>query len=85
MTECSFTVWLAAQAAERESRGLTRRLTEADRGEPLLDLAGNDYLGLARDPRVVDGAVAAVRAYGAGAGASSTCSARSPRSARRPI
>lgn len=70
MTECSFTVWLAAQAAERESRGLTRRLTEADRGEPLLDLAGNDYLGLARDPRVVDGAVAAVRAYGAGAGAS---------------
>ncbi len=70
MTECSFTGWLAAQAAERESRGLTRRLTEADRGEPLLDLAGNDYLGLARDPRVVDGAVAAVRAYGAGAGAS---------------
>lgn len=66
----SFTGWLAAQAAERESRGLTRRLTEADRGEPLLDLAGNDYLGLARDPRVVDGAVAAVRAYGAGAGAS---------------
>jgi 8-amino-7-oxononanoate synthase len=66
----SFTDWLAAQAAERESRGLTRRLTEADRGEPLLDLAGNDYLGLARDPRVVDGAVAAVRAYGAGAGAS---------------
>ena len=39
-------------------------------GEHLLDLAGNDYLGLARDPRVVAGAVAAARAYGAGAGAS---------------
>jgi 8-amino-7-oxononanoate synthase len=70
MTESSFPAWLAAQAAEREARGLTRRLNEADRGELLLDLAGNDYLGLARDPRVVAGAVAAARAYGAGAGAS---------------
>jgi 8-amino-7-oxononanoate synthase len=32
----------------------------------LLDLAGNDYLGLAGDPRVVEGAVAAARAWGAG-------------------
>lgn len=70
MTGSSFPAWLAAQAAEREARGLTRRLAEADRGEPLLDLAGNDYLGLARDPRVVAGAVAAAQAYGAGAGAS---------------
>jgi 8-amino-7-oxononanoate synthase len=70
MTESSFPAWLAAQAAGREARGLTRRLVEADRGELLLDLAGNDYLGLARDPRVVAGAVAAARAYGAGAGAS---------------
>ena len=37
---------------------------------PLLDLAGNDYLGLARDPRVVAAAVAATKRYGAGAGAS---------------
>jgi 8-amino-7-oxononanoate synthase len=66
----SFPAWLAAQAAQREDRGLTRRLAESDRGEPLLDLAGNDYLGLARDPRVVAGAVAAARAYGAGATAS---------------
>ena len=70
MTGSSFPAWLAAQAAEREARGLTRRLVEADRGERLLDLAGNDYLGLARDPRVVAGAVAAARAYGAGAAAS---------------
>jgi 8-amino-7-oxononanoate synthase len=70
VTGSSFPAWLAAQAAEREAHGLTRRLVEADRGEPLLDLAGNDYLGLARDPRVVAGALAAARAYGAGAGAS---------------
>jgi len=65
----SFPAWLAAQAADRAGRGLTRRLVHADR-EPLLDLAGNDYLGLARDPRVVAGAVAAAESYGAGAGAS---------------
>jgi 8-amino-7-oxononanoate synthase len=73
MTESGFPAWLAAQAAEREEQGLTRRLAEpaiSDRGEPLLDLAGNDYLGLARDPRVVAGAVAAAQAYGAGACAS---------------
>jgi 8-amino-7-oxononanoate synthase len=70
VTGSSFPAWLAAQAAERAARGLTRRLVEADRGEPLLDLAGNDYLGLARDPRVVAGAVEAARTYGAGAGAS---------------
>jgi 8-amino-7-oxononanoate synthase len=70
MSQSSFPAWLAAQAADREERGLTRRLAESDRGEPLLDLAGNDYLGLARDPRVVAGAVAAAHAYGAGACAS---------------
>ena len=70
MNASSFPAWLAAEAAEREARGLTRRLTDSDRGEPLLDLAGNDYLGLARHPGVVAGAVAAAQAYGAGAGAS---------------
>jgi 8-amino-7-oxononanoate synthase len=69
MNESSFPAWLAAQAADRADRGLIRRLVDSDR-EPLLDLAGNDYLGLARDPRVVAGAVAAAQSYGAGAGAS---------------
>lgn len=69
MNDHSFPAWLAAQAADRAGRGLTRRLVPADR-ESLLDLAGNDYLGLARDPRVVAGAVAAAQEYGAGAGAS---------------
>jgi len=69
MSESSFPAWLAAQAADRANRGLTRRLVHSD-SEGLLDLAGNDYLGLARHPRVVAGAVAAARSYGAGAGAS---------------
>jgi 8-amino-7-oxononanoate synthase len=69
VTGSSFPAWLAAQAADRAERGLTRRTVPAD-GEDLLDLAGNDYLGLARDPRVVAGAVEAARRYGAGAGAS---------------
>jgi 8-amino-7-oxononanoate synthase len=69
MNDSSFPAWLASQAADRAERGLTRRLVHSD-AEPLLDLAGNDYLGLARDPRVVAGAVAAAQSYGAGAGAS---------------
>jgi 8-amino-7-oxononanoate synthase len=69
MNEPSFQAWLAAQAADRAGRGLARRLADSD-SEPLLDLAGNDYLGLARDPRVVAGAADAARTYGAGAGAS---------------
>jgi 8-amino-7-oxononanoate synthase len=36
----------------------------------MIDLAGNDYLGLARHPRVVAGAAEAAQRYGAGAGAS---------------
>jgi 8-amino-7-oxononanoate synthase len=65
-----FTDWLAARAAEREAAGLTRRLFASDTAGPMLDLAGNDYLGLARDPRVVTAAAKAAEAYGAGAGAS---------------
>ena len=62
--------WLEERALDREARGLVRRLVEHDAMPPLLDLAGNDYLGLARDPRVVEGAVEAARRYGAGARAS---------------
>lgn len=61
--------WLAEAAATRERAGLVRDV-RAVKGDDLLDLAGNDYLGLRRHPAVVAGAVAAAETYGGGAGAS---------------
>ena len=58
--------WLDAHAATRRDAGLRRVLRPRAADEPLLDLAGNDYLGLSSDPRIVEGAVAATRAWGAG-------------------
>jgi 8-amino-7-oxononanoate synthase len=55
--------WLEQAREQTRARGLVRRL---DPSEGLLDLASNDYLGLARHPEVVEAAVAAVRRYGAG-------------------
>ncbi len=65
-----FEDWLADQAQQREDAGLTRHLVPRHPSERIVDLAGNDYLGLARHPRVVEGAVTAALEYGAGAGAS---------------
>jgi 8-amino-7-oxononanoate synthase len=63
---------LGRQAAAREQAGLTRRLdVRPERADDdALDLAGNDYLGLARHPVVIEAAGAAARRYGAGARAS---------------
>ncbi|MDL5156917.1 8-amino-7-oxononanoate synthase [Actinomycetospora termitidis] len=58
--------WLDTTAEARRAAGLRRVLSPRDVVEPLVDLASNDYLGLARDPRVVEGAVAATRTWGAG-------------------
>ncbi|WP_230880042.1 8-amino-7-oxononanoate synthase [Planomonospora sp. ID67723] len=58
---------LRAKAAAREAAGLRRTLrarTPDDDG--LVDLASNDYLGLARDGRVAEAAVEAIRAWGTG-------------------
>lgn len=66
----SYAQWLASEAAAREAAGLTRHLVASDTAGPMIDLAGNDYLGLSRDPRVVAGATKAAQEYGAGAGAS---------------
>lgn len=60
---------LRAAAWQRRRAGLVRTLRPRP-DAPVLDLAGNDYLGLARDPRVVDAAAAAAHEWGAGAGAS---------------
>ena len=65
-----FDGWLATQARDREEAGLTRRLVSRNPSESVIDLAGNDYLGLSRHADVIAGAVAAAEEYGAGAGAS---------------
>lgn len=65
-----YEAWLAERAAARADAGLVRRLFASDLAGPMIDLAGNDYLGLARDPRVVTAATKSAEAYGAGAGAS---------------
>ncbi len=58
---------LREDTERRELAGLRRRLRprSADH-DGLIDLASNDYLGLSRDPRLVEGAVRAVREYGTG-------------------
>ncbi len=59
--------WLDAAAAERVTAGLHRTLRPRRPGScGELDLASNDYLGLARDERVLTGAAAALASWGAG-------------------
>ena len=65
--------WLTQAAAQRSRSGAVRttdprRHPRADDG--LLDLASNDYLGLAGDQRLRLAAAAATRKFGTGAGAS---------------
>ncbi|WP_168582524.1 8-amino-7-oxononanoate synthase [Gephyromycinifex aptenodytis] len=62
--------FLRQHARRREDLGLVRTLTPRRPSQGLLDLAGNDYLGLLRHPHVIDSAVAAAREHGGGAGAS---------------
>nr|WP_245812116.1 8-amino-7-oxononanoate synthase [Actinophytocola xinjiangensis] len=59
--------WLDTRADERRRAGLTRTLRPRRPDSDLLDLAGNDYLGLSRDKRVAGAAAAATLRWGAGA------------------
>jgi 8-amino-7-oxononanoate synthase len=52
--------------AAREAAGLRRVLRPRPSVETILDLAGNDYLGLAREPRVLQAAALAALEWGAG-------------------
>ncbi len=52
--------------AAREAAGLRRVLRPRPADDGVLDLAGNDYLGLSRDPRVTAAAAGAALAWGAG-------------------
>lgn len=54
----------AADARARD--GMRRTLRSRDEGDAVLDLASNDYLGLARHPRVVEAAADAARQWGGG-------------------
>jgi 8-amino-7-oxononanoate synthase len=65
--------WLAEQAGRRAEDGLTRTLRPRGPGgrslggDTVVDLAGNDYLGLAVDPRLAEAAARAARTWGTGA------------------
>jgi 8-amino-7-oxononanoate synthase len=58
--------WLGEHAARREAQGLRRTVTVRDTGD-VIDLAGNDYLGLSRHPAVVAAAIEATTTWGTGA------------------
>ena len=62
--------WLADQADRRERDGLRRSLRPRGADDDVVDLAGNDYLGLSRHPAVVAAAAEAAVTWGGGAGAS---------------
>lgn len=62
--------WLATlerRARLRAKAGLTRRLRPRGPADPVVDLAGNDYLGLSRHPAVTAAAAQALPRYGLGA------------------
>ncbi|MFJ5997624.1 8-amino-7-oxononanoate synthase [Streptomyces sp. NPDC092370] len=58
--------WLDEQAQRRRRAGLVRTLRPRPAASPLLDLASNDYLGLARHPQITEGAARAARTWGGG-------------------
>jgi 8-amino-7-oxononanoate synthase len=76
-----------AKLAELEPSHLRRRLVESARqdgiwitrdGRRLLSFSCNDYLNLAQHPAVQEAAIAAIRRYGVGAGASRLVSGNHP-------
>ncbi|UNO38613.1 8-amino-7-oxononanoate synthase [Streptomyces sp. MST-110588] len=59
--------WIDEAREQRRRAGLLRTLRPRPVNSPLLDLAGNDYLGLCRHPEVIRGAAQAAHRWGAGA------------------
>jgi len=59
--------WLEAVERQRREAGLRRSLRPRPAVATELDLASNDYLGLSQHPDVIEGGVAALRVWGAGA------------------
>lgn len=58
---------LERRAALREAGGLRRQLRPHGAHDEVIDLAGNDYLGLARHPEVIAAAAKALHDFGLGA------------------
>ncbi|WP_099023075.1 8-amino-7-oxononanoate synthase [Mycolicibacterium palauense] len=58
--------WLDDVERQRRAAGLRRSLRARPAAATDIDLASNDYLGLATHPDVIEGAIAAVRTWGAG-------------------
>jgi 8-amino-7-oxononanoate synthase len=58
--------WIDVRAQARQEAGLARQLRPRAASSDALDLASNDYLGLARDKRVAGAAAAASLKWGAG-------------------
>ncbi len=65
--ETSPLAWLDEVERRRREAGLRRSLRPRPAVATELDLASNDYLGLSQHPDVIDGGVAALRVWGAGA------------------
>ncbi|CDO88420.1 8-amino-7-oxononanoate synthase [Mycobacterium triplex] len=65
--EVSPLAWLEATEQQRRDAGLRRSLRPRPAVATELDLASNDYLGLSQHPDVIEGGVAALRLWGAGA------------------
>ncbi len=59
--------WLGAVERQRREAGLRRSLRPRPAVATELDLASNDYLGLSQHPDVIEGGVASLRVWGAGA------------------
>ncbi|MFI1393899.1 8-amino-7-oxononanoate synthase [Streptomyces sp. NPDC020681] len=59
--------WIDDESCRRERAGLVRTLRPRAADSELLDLAGNDYLGLTRRPEITGAAAEAARRWGGGA------------------
>ncbi|BBZ23202.1 8-amino-7-oxononanoate synthase [Mycolicibacter hiberniae] len=69
-TDLSPLAWLAEVAKRRRKDGLRRSLRVRPVVATELDLASNDYLGLATHPAVIAGGIEALQTWGGGAGGS---------------
>lgn len=56
--------WIDGEEQAREQAGLVRTLRPRPSDSPLMDLAGNDYLGLSRHPETIRGAQEAAERWG---------------------